>query len=280
MKTSTFIGISDLDLEYIKKNSLNELLSSTKWKRFSSEVLVSYDPVTPETRRLEGIRIGNLPKEDFIILAVLAQVEDSLLSFLLKVELEKKFRQTTGLEDFVFLTSGVWQEYLKSCSRFNQRYLRGLFSKKSLKDFMKRFQVKIQYPKTSKPTKVHRHKGYRDKGTLPNPSTIARRQELQKEFRLTELQNQLENYQNWIDFYLDIHLSYLRSKGSQSDRRNSERRIFYVTTGEDFVESSDSRKSKNKETEYRKTDFNLGKKNLESREQSFQSEISIRLRSE
>lgn len=278
MKTTTFVGISADDLEFVKKNVLNEISSSTKWKKFSSEVLVSYDPVTPNHRRLECIRIGNLSKEDFIILSVLAQLEDSLLSFLLKLEIENKVLHLKGLEDLSFLVSDKWEQFISCSTRFNKRYLRGLFSEQSLEEFMKRFHYRIQYPKTSKPLKVQRHKGYRDKGTLPNSSTIARRQEIEKEFRFTEEQINKENYQEWIDFYLELHLNYLRAKGSQSDRRNSERRIFYVTTGEDFFESDDSRESQQEKIEYRKTDRDTGTEDCKSTECSSESEISIRLR--
>jgi hypothetical protein len=158
-KYVSFEGVSASDLRQCEL-VLHEFLStSKKWRKFSSEVQVSYDPVSKSEYWIEGIRFKNFNKESFIILCLLAYYEKNLnLSVLLKLELLEKLERTKGLEDLALLVQ-FGPSVIKGNGRFNRRYFRSLFSKNSLREFEKSFSYKIQRPKTSKPKKTYSSQG-------------------------------------------------------------------------------------------------------------------------
>lgn len=278
MKLSTSVDtIQPKDLELVERNIQKTILSSTKWRSFRSEVLASYNPVSGNRLKLEDLRLGTMSKKDFIILCLVTQYEESILQYLLKVVLSEKLEKLWGLEDLSLLLEENFFYFISSSTRFNRRYLLGLFSEKELAEFLKRFQFKVLYPKTSKPKKVLRHKGYRDKGTLPDESTIARREEVQNEASFTLQQNLREEYQQNINLFLEVHRSYLKSKEPSTDKK-LQRRTIYVFTGKNQLKQADFRKSEEQEIEYRKADLHSGEKDFQPGECTSEPEISNYLR--
>jgi hypothetical protein len=196
------------------------------------------------------------------------------------LELIEKLEKLKGLEDLALLPQ-YGLSVIKNNFRFNRRYFRSLFSRKNLKDFEKIFCWKVLKPKTSKPKRKIRHKGYRDHGTLPSISSRALREELSKEASFQILQNEIEEYRENIQNWLSIHRSYLDQEGANLATASIERRIIYV---DGKIESKQS--TVNSVTrEERKT----GKSNSHSREENqksgtrslkFKGEIGILLRRE
>lgn len=275
------LGISDSDLKDCEIALRKFLSNSTKWKKLRSEVPVSYDPMSNTFVWIEGIRFGNFSKETFIILGLLSYLEtDTNLSCLLKLELIEKLEKLKGLEDLALLPQ-YGLSVIKNNFRFNRRYFRSLFSRKNLNEFEKIFCWKVLKPKTSKPKRKIRHKGYRDHGTLPSNSSRALREELSKEASFQILQNEIEEYRENIQNWLSIHRSYLDQEGANLATASIERRIIYV---DGKIESKQS--TVNSVTrEERKT----GKSNSHSREENqksgtrslkFKGEIGILLRRE
>lgn len=273
--------ILDSDLEDCEKALSRFLSSSRKWRKLRSEVPVSYDPVsnTP-VFWIEGIKFQNFKEEDLTILCLLSYFEeDPNLSSLLKLELIEKLERTKGLEDLALLPQ-YGLKAIKNNFRFNRRYFRSLFSKEMLRKFESHFSYKILKPKTSKPKRPVRHKGYRDHGTLPSISSTALRKGISEELSLKLLQVQIEEYRENIQYWLSLHRSYLDQKGAPLAEQKIERRILYVD-GKARKKQRITFKSSEEEREYRETDHYPGKEDCESGKRTSESEeIGIYLRVE
>jgi hypothetical protein len=134
------------------------------------------------------------------------------VSSYLRLELYEIFTKRKRSEDLVFLLgkrSTMWK-YILTSDRFNTRQLKGMFSRKNLEGFIglkvKIIPLFLNFPK---PKRLIRHKGYRDKGTLPQSSVRAIIEECSKEQAFTDQQMLKEFYSENITEFLSLNQSWL-----------------------------------------------------------------------
>lgn len=207
---------SNLDLvSFVTASCVRSLEENDRYREFRTEILSLYQPVLNTSRAETGeilIR-GINSNQEIGIMAILSYYMDPILGFLIRIELDKKIRKRRGSEDLLFLLEGrdVAFNYLITSNRFNERKIRGQFSQKNLQLFLNSIELIATKRKTSDPRRLIRHKGYRDKGTLPDTSVTAIRQEIQNEeaFRQQQIENEI--YESNIEYYLKTNLAWLRN---------------------------------------------------------------------
>lgn len=207
---------SNLDLvSFVSASCIQSLEGCDDYRKFRTEILSLYQPVlkTAAAETGEILIKGVNSNQEIGILAILSYYMDPILGFLIRIELENMIRKRPGSEDLLFLLEGrqVAFNYIFTSTRFNERKIRGQFSKKNLTKFLHQIEFIAKKRKTSDPKRLIRHKGYRDKGTLPDISTTAIRQEIQNEaaFRLQQIEREI--YESNIEYYLLTNLAWLRN---------------------------------------------------------------------
>jgi hypothetical protein len=244
---------SNFDLvSFVTASCERSLEENDRYREFRTEILSLYQPVLKTDRFAETGEIlirGVNSNQEIVILAVLSYYMDPILGFLIRIELENKIRGRRGSEDLLFLLEGreVALNYILTSSRFNERKVKGLFSIKNLTKFLYQIEFIPKKRKTSDPKRLIRHKGYRDKGTLPDTSVAAIRQEIQNEAAFREKQIENEIYDSNIEYYLKSNLAWLRelksSMLSENFYFNKQKGVIYYEDDR-IINSEDRKQSK------------------------------------
>lgn len=207
--------LSHSDLEILRRNCLSVLNSNDRFLKICAEVKASYDPVKETYFRPEGIRFRTLRRNEIIQMICMFQFdEESFVKYFFLAELQTYLRKSKGLEDLVLLAKPeTFFGMLMCSSRFNRRLMFSLLSESELHKTLSSLRLKVLYPKTSKPKRAVRHKGYRDHGSLPELGNPERRKGILEDVHMQEFQNQKEDYQERIQLYLDSHEAFLLNRG-------------------------------------------------------------------
>lgn len=207
-------------LQKIRKLVSEEISSSERYRTICSEVLSLYQPVMSSnfTGRVAISPINS--NNHIMLLAYLSYFMSPILGFLIRLELEEIVLKRKRSEDLFFslYNREVCELYFLTSIRFNERRLLGMFSRKNIQEYLGKFRCKLVFEPQPPVKEKIRHKGYRDKGTLADSSSVARRQEVQKELAFTLKQNDLESYDENIDLYLSCHKAWFESlQGSKEE---------------------------------------------------------------
>lgn len=209
LKSRSFLSF----VKSLEKIILRVLEHSEQYEKFRSELQSLYQPVMAcswENR----IRIkGSFSNRDLLALIVLTWWMDPVPGWLIRMEVMNLFQTRVGSEDLALCcySREVCLKFIYLSSRFNLRELGGIFSFKNLLEVIDSYRFCPIYSKTKPPKRQERHKGYRDKGTLPDISVTALRQGVSEDYLLRELQNEKENYQENIQNFLAMNLAWLLS---------------------------------------------------------------------
>jgi hypothetical protein len=247
-------------VSWLEENIHLALERSQSYEKFRSEINVLYQPVPKAANFANEVRVkGCRKKNQLLTLSVLSWYFDPILGTLVRMWLQETIKQKRGLEDLLLTTFSRKDclIFLFTSTRTNFRYLKDVFKLENLEKFLERiliFPVFNHYPR---PKRLLRHKGYRDKGSLPEISQVAIRQGYAEEFRLKQQQFQKEEYEKNIEDFILLNKSWMDSMGfllSDDYYFDSKKGIIYydlqgIIEQQDFKERGEPKKVKRKTSE-------------------------------
>jgi hypothetical protein len=194
------------------------------FEEIEAEVLSLQQPVMYEStfrfRNFEKIEVRGLhSKNDLVTLVCLSWWMPELIGTLIRLAVEDEFSVRQRSEDLALLVldKRVYFFILFSDSRFSDRWIQSILSEKNLQEVLDRLRIRKRFIRTSRPKRLQRHKGYRDKGTLPSIDERALRLGITEDVTFQEKQNKREEYLSSKELYLECHRSWLKSLGSSLD---------------------------------------------------------------
>lgn len=207
-------------VERIGTSATNSLLQCNWYQKLASEVLSLYQPVDYRefnNSYLSNVKLlGDLRNNTLVSLVILSYYMEPVFSYYIRLEVEDLFLQRPGSEDLALLCKSrdTAMKFLFTSTRYNIRKILGTFNTDNFNQVLKKIKVIPQFSEIYNNSRKGikrpvRHKGYRDKGTLPVPDAIARREELLRERTFLLEQLRIEEYSDSIDHYLAVNLSWL-----------------------------------------------------------------------
>jgi hypothetical protein len=146
-------------------------------------------PQVNEGHLPEGIRfLGSKWIEILGYLIILHYASDEILSVYLHLDLQDFLERNNQFYwTSVLVDRELFLRYLKEQMQISERdFFGNICCKKNL--YLCWSQILIRFENRIRPKRVQRHRGYRDKGTLPSYDLKVLREELSEDSRLTEIQ--------------------------------------------------------------------------------------------
>lgn len=188
----------DCTLDYQSLDaSLSKLFSSTLQSRLKDQIWgrSSVSNITKcDVTDLESINIYMRDYDSLLFYSILYHyIDDKIIYYNVRFALEEIFNLNP---DIVWMNAlldskSAVLEYLLGTTSYHSREIFGNILDRTKME--KRIRsIRPQYKIKKRPKRVQRHRGYRDKGTLPPYDAKIRRRELSLDVWNTELQNKIE----------------------------------------------------------------------------------------
>lgn len=163
-----------------------KVITSFKLKEFSEELVLTGEV-------LDRIKFGKLTEDDLIFWIILCWYVEHPATFEMRIELEKIIEQRT---ESLWILSLLYSKsnlllWLLESDHFHSREFFGnvLNPKESIRRIK---SLKFVFLSKKRPKRTIRHRGYRDKGTLPSLENNIRKSEQRKDVWLQEEQDRIE----------------------------------------------------------------------------------------
>lgn len=279
---------SNLDIiQLVGTNSRKILSTSSKIRKLGSEVQAAYQPVFweegeefPQFHKYpRKISVSTSKFSELVTLLGLSYYMDPKLSSLIRIEIIEKVEKNRDICDILLgcFNRKIFFTYLFTSTRFNDRQVRSLFSEKNLVKFLDSVVLRLELESPLDKSGIippQQHKGYRDHGTLPSVSDLARKKVLSEDWNLINEQIEIEEYRDNIGNYLSCNYHWLASVASSLLSENyyfnkKKGVIFYekefeLLKGKNQLQRGTSGESEEEEGEPRYPDFQPGEKGLSS----------------
>lgn len=232
MKNDPALSASELNsrMYEVFARTFSEEMKSKKAAEVLSRIVPNEQVVLPERIKFSGRKYQEL----LGYLIILHYVDDELLQWYIRIDLELFL-----IKNFQFYWMSVLTEervfFLKWL--LNQRTItsRTFFGNICCKKNLIRCWnlIKIRFSTRIRPKRTLRHRGYRDKGTLPALDVQILRKELDKDVYLREEQQKIEETRLLQENNIRLFRSYLEQDGSLEERLLQEFRIIPKEETED-----------------------------------------------
>jgi hypothetical protein len=210
--------------------TFSEETKSKKAAEVLSRIVPNEEVVLPERIKFSGRKYQEL----LGYLIILHYVDDELLQWYIRIDLELFL-----IKNFQFYWLSVLTEEREFLLKWllNQRTItsRTFFGNICCKKNLIRCWnlIKIRFSTRIRPKRTQRHRGYRDKGTLPALDVRILRKELDKDVYLREEQQKIEKTRLLQENNIRLFRSYLEQDGSLEERLLQEFRIIPKEETED-----------------------------------------------
>lgn len=232
MKNDPALSASELNsrMYEVFARTFSEEMKSKKAAEVLSRIVPNEQVVLPERIKFSGRKYQEL----LGYLIILHYVDDELLRWYIRIDLEHFL-----LKNFQFYWLSVLTEDREFLLKWllNQRTItsRTFFGNICCKKNLIRCWnlIKIRFSTRIRPKRTLRHRGYRDKGTLPALDVQILRKELDKDVYLREEQQKIEETRLLQENNIRLFRSYLEQDGSLEERLLQEFRIIPKEETED-----------------------------------------------
>lgn len=209
-------------LKDIESDIYSVLCSNNSYQKLRADTKSLYQPVMKMNFCNEFKIQSRIRNDDLIVLSILSHYMEPEVSILIRMALEDILKNKKGSEDLLLLieSRAVAWNFLLTSIRFNKRRLKGLLSKKNIENTLNSLKLKFVFEPESHPKRLVRHKGYRDKGATLKFDKKVLNNEVSIDIHLRLSQVEKDEYSDFIEYFLTLHLNWLKGLGSSMFTEN------------------------------------------------------------
>jgi hypothetical protein len=143
-------------------------------------------------------------------LVILHSIERTSSWFYIRIYLEDFLRKSDHYWLIALLNEELLEEYLKVSSVVSRRIFSLILKREYIEQLLR--DIQINFEREIRPKRPIRHRGYRDKGSLPDSSQVARRKQVEAmSFTILERKREINQQKHQLE--ISILESFLRRRG-------------------------------------------------------------------